>query len=57
MGAFVDHYNNQRYYESPVNPTTADVYYGRGAKILKMRERIKQQTIQKHQLQHNAAAA
>ena len=57
IGAFVDHYNNRRYHESLANLTPADVYNGRGAKILKMREEIKKQTIRKRRLQHQAAAA
>ena len=55
--AFVDHYNNRRYHESLDNLTPADVYHGRGAKILKMREEIKKQTIRKRRLQHQSAAA
>ena len=57
IGAFVDHYNNRRYHESLANLTPADVYHGRGAKILKMREEIKKQTIRHRRLQHQAAAA
>ncbi len=57
IGAFVDHYNNHRYHESLSNLTPADVYHGRDAKILKMREEIKTQTIRKRRLQHQAAAA
>ena len=57
IGAFVDHYHNQRYHESLANLTPADVYHGRGAKILKMREESKKQTIRKRRLQHQAAAA
>ena len=57
IGAFVDHYNNRRYHESLNNLTPADVYHGRGAKILKMREEIKKLTIRKRRLQHQAAAA
>jgi putative transposase len=57
IGAFVDHYNNQRYHESLANLTPADVYHGRGAKILKMREEIKKQTFRQRRLQHQAAAA
>ncbi len=55
--AFVDHYNNHRYHESLANLTPADVYHGRGAKILEMREEIKKQTIRERRLQHQAAAA
>lgn len=57
IGAFVDHYNNRRYHESLGNLTPADVYHGRGAKILKMREEIKKLTVKKRRLQHQAAAA
>ena len=57
ISAFVDHYDNHRYHESLSNLTPADVYYSRGAKILKMREELKKQTIQKRWLQHKAAAA
>jgi transposase InsO family protein len=57
ISAFVDHYNNNRYHESLNNLTPTDVYHGRGAKILKMREKIKKQTIRKRRLQHQAAAA
>ena len=39
------------------NLTPADVYHGRDAKILKIREEIKKQTIQKRRLQHQSAAA
>jgi putative transposase len=57
IGAFVDHYNNRRYHESLANLTPADVYHGRGATILRMREEIKNQTIRKRRLQHQTAAA
>jgi putative transposase len=55
--AFVDYYNNRRYHESLGNLTPADVYHGRSAQILKMREEIKKQTIQNRRLQHHIAAA
>ncbi len=42
---FVYRYNNERYHESLNNLTPADVYYGRGDKILKERERLKKITI------------
>jgi transposase InsO family protein len=57
IGTFVDYYNNRRYHESLGNLTPADIYHGRGAKILKMREEIKKQTIRKRRLQHQSAAA
>ena len=57
IAAFVDHYNDRRYHESLGNLTPADVYHGRGAQILKMREEIKKQTIRRRRLQHQSAAA
>ena len=44
---FVQRYNNERYHESLQNLTPADVYYGRGGKILRERERIKTESISK----------
>jgi len=55
--AFVENYNNHRYHESLGNLTPADVYHGRGAQILSMREEIKKKTIRKRRLQHDSAAA
>jgi transposase InsO family protein len=43
--AFVDYYNNRRYHESLGNLTPADVYFGRGEKILKTRRKTKRRTI------------
>lgn len=57
IGAFVDHYNHRRYHESLNNLTPADVYFGRGAKILRERERIKRTTIENRRLQHQMTAA
>ena len=57
VGAFVDDYNNRRYHESLGNLTPADVYHGRGAQILELREEIKKQTIRNRRLQHQSAAA
>src|SRR6056297_3517609 len=56
ISAFVDHYNRHRYHESLHNLTPADVYHGRGTKILKMIEEIKKQTVRKRRLQHRSAA-
>ena len=55
--AFVDDNNNRRYHERLGNLTPADVYHGRSAQILNMREEIKKQTIQKRRLQHHSSAA
>lgn len=45
VGDFVYRYNHCRYHESLNNLTPADVYFGRGHKILMERKRIKEQTI------------
>ena len=57
IAAFVEHYNNRRYHESLGNLTPADVYFGRGPKILRERERIKRLTTQNRRLQHQLTAA
>ncbi len=57
IGAFVGHYNHQRYHESLKNLTPADVYFGRGQTILFEREKIKRKTIQLRRLQHSKTAA
>jgi putative transposase len=45
IGAFVEHYNHQRYHESLNNVTPADVYGGRHHRILEQRKRIKKLTM------------
>ena len=57
IAAFVERYNHRRYHESLNNLTPADVYSGRGPKILMHRERIKRATIQNRRLQHQMTAA
>ena len=57
IGGFIDYYNNRRYHESLNNLTPADVYFGRGSKILSERERIKHLTIQNRRLQNQLNAA
>lgn len=54
---FVDHYNHRRYHESLDNLTPADVYFGRGARILERRREIKRRTIEQRRRQHLNAAA
>ena len=51
IAAFVDYYNNRRYYESLNNLTPADVYFGRGDEILLKRKIIKQKTMIKRKLE------
>lgn len=55
--SFVDHYNYRRYHESLDNLTPADVYFERGARILKRRQAIKRRTIEQRRRQHFNAAA
>jgi transposase InsO family protein len=57
VAAFVDRYNRRRVHESLDNLTPADVYFGRGATILRERERIKRQTIQRRRWLHQSRAA
>ena len=52
IGRFVEYYNHDRYHESLDNLTPADVYYGRGTKILKMRRKIKQRTMKERRRLH-----
>jgi transposase InsO family protein/transposase-like protein len=42
---FINYYNHERYHESLDNLTPADVYYGRGQKILEQRQAIKLNTM------------
>ena len=57
VAAFVEHYNHGRYHESLDNLTPADVYFGRGQRILNMRRQIKQKTITARRKLHFAQAA
>ena len=54
---FVEHYNHRRYHESLDNLTPADVYFGRGQRILDVRRQIKQKTITQRRKLHFAQAA
>ncbi len=57
VAAFVAHYNHRRAHESLQNLTPADVYFGRGPTILRERQHIKRQTIQRRRLLHQQHAA
>ncbi len=57
IAAFIDHYNHHRYHESLDNLTPADVYFGRGQRILDRRRQIKLSTIDHRRRLHFAAAA
>ena len=52
LSEFVDYYNNRRYHESLQNLTPADVYFGRGEKILKQRQIAKMNTMKKRRKTH-----
>jgi putative transposase len=49
---FVEHYNHRRYHESLDNLTPANVYFGRGPRILQRREEIKRKTIEQRRRLH-----
>ena len=57
VGAFVDNYNHRRHHESLDNLTPADVYFGRGQRILDMRKEIKRKTIETRRRRHFKLAA
>lgn len=49
---FVEYYNHRRYHESLDNLTPANVYFGKGARILQRREEIKRKTIEQRRRLH-----
>jgi transposase InsO family protein len=57
IGAFVDHYNHNRYHEGLGNLTPADVYFGRDQAVIERRKRIKEMTIRNRRLHHDSQAA
>jgi putative transposase len=57
VASFVDYYNHRRYHEALDNLTPADVYCGRGQRILDMRREIKRRTIDQRRRDHIKAAA
>jgi transposase InsO family protein len=54
---FVEHYNHRRYHESLDNLAPADVYFGRGQRILDRRKEIKRKTIEQRRRNHFKIAA
>ena len=52
IGAFIDHYNNNRYHESLDNMTPADVYTGKAKKIKNRREQTKIRTLNKRRQEY-----
>jgi len=57
IGAFIEHYNHERYHESLGNVTPADAYFGRATAIIERRKRIKKRTIRNRRLNHQRQAA
>ena len=57
IGAFIEHYNHERYHESIGNVTPADAYFGRATAIIERRKRIKELTIKNRRLNHQRHAA
>jgi len=57
IGAFIEHYNHERYHESLGNVTPADAYFGRATAIIERRKRIKELTIKNCRLNHQRHAA
>jgi transposase InsO family protein len=57
IGAFIEHYNHERYHESLGNVTPADAYFGRATAIIERRKRIKKRTIKNRRLNHQRQAA
>ena len=57
IGAFIEHYNHERYHESIGNVTPADAYFGRATAIIERRKRIKELTIKSRRLNHQRQAA
>ena len=47
IGEFVAYYNHERYHDSLINVTPADMYYGRQEQILKQREIIKKKSLKR----------
>jgi putative transposase len=57
IAGFVDHYNHRRYHESLDNLAPADVYFGRGQRILDRRKEIKRKTIEQRRRNYIKAVA
>ncbi len=54
---FVEHYNHRRYHENLDNLNPADVYFGRGQRILERRKHIKRRAIEQRRRHHFNAVA
>jgi putative transposase len=56
IDGFVHDYNNERYHESLHNLRPVDVYHGRGKKILRRREEVKEKTLRLRKMENLAIA-
>jgi len=52
IAQFVEYYNHHRYHESLKNMTPADVFHGKGEKILRERARIKHKTMKARRMNY-----
>jgi putative transposase len=52
IGAFVEHYNQQRYHEALGNITPADMFFGRAAQVEDARAAVKRRTLSQRRTQH-----
>ena len=57
VAGFVDYYNHQPYHEALDILTPADVYFGRGPRIIEMRQEIRRRTIEQRRRHHFQPAA
>ncbi len=57
VARFVEHYNHRRVHESLCNVTPADMYAGRQQAILRRRERIKRETLERRKRENLGKAA
>ncbi len=57
VARFVEHYNHRRVHESLCNVTPADMYAGRQQAILRRRERIKRETLDRRRQENLGRAA
>ena len=52
LSEFIDYYNNERYHESLENLTPADVFFGRGDRIINHRKETKYRTMKQRRMKY-----